>query len=77
MPPDAAAAEVCVLLRDAPFIVRWPVLYDPATMLLERSGDVHLRPGPLQVESANVTSLRRHWRYAFKKRNSKRQGRGP
>ena len=62
MPPEAAAAEVCVLRRDAPFTVRWPVLYDPAAMLLECSGDVHLRPGPLHVESASATFLRRHRR---------------
>ena len=39
-----------------------PSLYDPSVMLMECSGDIHPRPGPLQVESANVTSLQRHWR---------------
>ena len=38
------------------------VLYDPVCMLLARSGDIHLHLGPLVVESANVTSLKRHWR---------------
>ena len=31
-------------------------------MLLAHSGDIHPRRGPLIIESANVTSLRRHWR---------------
>ena len=39
-----------------------PYLYDPSRMLMECSGDIHPRPGPVQVEFANVPSLRRHWR---------------
>ena len=31
-------------------------------MLLQLCGDVHPQPGPLHVESVNVTSLRRYWR---------------
>ena len=44
----------------------WSLLYDPARMLLARSGDIHPRPRPLIVESVNVTSLRQHWRQVLR-----------
>ena len=53
---------VNVLRRRAPPALGWPEQYDLQAMLLGRSGDIHPRPGPLQVEFANVTSVRRHWR---------------
>ena len=37
-----------------------PCVYDPSRMLMERSGDMHPGPGPLQVESVNDTSVRQH-----------------
>ena len=58
----SAAGGVRVPQRRPPSALGWPKQYDLQAMLLGRCGDIHPRPGPLQVESANVTSLRRHWR---------------
>ena len=58
----SAAGGVRVPRRRPPSALGWVKQYDLQAMLLGRCGDIHPRPGPLQVESANVTSLGRHWR---------------
>ena len=48
------------LVQRARSTCTWTSLYDPTSMILMRSSDILPRPGPLQVQSVNVTFVRRH-----------------